>query len=70
MLFQKTQICFNEPDYVMGHCHQHSDSKWCQNGAQNAGIMFLSYYYLAPVGKVLLQAQNGKCCSLVKLVCI
>ena len=53
MLFQKTQICFNEPHYV-------------QNGSKNA-TMFLSDYYLALVGKGLLQGHNGKCCSLVKL---
>ena len=31
--------------------------------------MFLSYYYLALVRKGLLQAQNDKHCSLVKLLC-
>ena len=31
--------------------------------------MVLSYYYLAPVRKVLLQAHRDRCCSLVKLLC-
>ena len=52
------------------HCHEQSDSKSCQNDAQNAAIMFLSYCYLALVGKGLLQAHNGKSCGLVKLLCI
>ena len=51
-------------------CHEHNDSKRCQNGAQNAATIFLSYYYLALDGKRLLQALNDKCCSLVKLLCI
>ena len=49
-------------------CHEHHDSKQCQNGAKIAAILFLSYYYL--VAKELLQAHNEKCCSLVKLLCI
>ena len=33
-------------------------------------IMVLSYYYLAPVRKALLQAHRDRCCSLVKILCI
>ena len=51
-------------------CHEHNDSKRCQNGKQNVTITFLSYHYLALDGKGLLQAHNDKCCSLVKLLCI
>ena len=32
--------------------------------------MVLSYYYLALVRKKLLQAHHGRCCSLVKLLCV
>ena len=70
MLFQKTQMSFNEADYVTVHCHEHNDSKRCQNGAQNASTMFLSHHYLAVVGKGLLQARSDKRYSLVKLLCI
>ena len=43
MLFQKSQMCFNEPDYVTVHsvmnmslCHEQlcHDNKRCQNGAK------------------------------------
>ena len=70
MLFQKTEMCFNELDYAMVHCHEHNDSKRCQNDAQNAAIMFLSCYYLTLVGEGLLKAHNDKCSSLVRLLCI
>ena len=50
--------------------HEHSDIRRCQNGRKNAAMLFLSYYYLALVGKELLQAHNDKCCSLLKLLCI
>ena len=70
MLFQKTEMCFNEFDYAMLQCHEHNDSKRCQNDAQNAAIMFLSYCYLTLVGEGLLQAHNDKGCSLVRLLCI
>ena len=70
MLLQKTQMCFNEPDSVTVQSHEHNDSKRWENGAKNATIMFLSYYYLALVRKGLLQAHNDKCCSLVKWLCI
>ena len=61
MLFQKTQMCFNEPDYVMAHYHGHNDSKPCQHGTKNATLIFLSYYCLSLVGKGSLQAHNDKC---------
>ena len=62
---------FNEPDYVTVHSVMNIMTT---NGAKmtrkNATLMFLSYYYLALVGKELLQAHNDKYCSLVKLLCI
>ena len=61
---------FNKRNYDTVHCHEHNDSKRCQNGAQNAPIIFLSYYYLAIVSKGLLQAHNGKFYSLAKLLCV
>ena len=50
--------------------HEHSDIRRCQNGGGNAAMLFLSYYYLALVGKELLEPHNDECCSLVKLLCI
>ena len=70
MLFQKTKMCFNEPDDVTVYCHEHNANKRCQNGAKNATIKFLSYYCQALVRKGLLQAHHDKYCSLVKLLCI
>ena len=34
------------------------------------GILILSYFYVGPVRKVLLQAHRDRCCSLVKLAYI
>ena len=48
MLFQKPQIFFNKPDYVTVH-----------SVLENTTIMFLSYCYLALVGKGLLQHTMG-----------
>ena len=71
MLFQKTQMCFNEPDYVTVHS---VINIMTANGAKmvqkNATIMFLSCYNQVLVEKKLLQAHTDKCCSLVKLLCI
>ena len=70
MLFQITQICFNDSGYATLHSLEDNDRKRFQNDAKIAAIMVLSYYYLAPVRKVLLQAHRDRCCSLVKLLCI
>ena len=71
MLFQKNQMCFNEPDYVTVHSVINIRTA---NGAKmvqkNATIMFLSCYYQVLVEKELLQAHTDKCCSLVKSLCI
>ena len=67
MLLQITQICFNEPDYVTLYSAMNIMTK---NGAKNVTIMVLTYYYLLPVGKGLLQAHHDRRCSLVKLLCI
>ena len=67
MLFQITQICFNEPDYVTLYSVMNIMTK---NGAKYVTIMVLSYYYLVPVRKGLLQAHHDGRCSLVKLLCI
>ena len=45
--------------------HQHNGSKRRQKGSKNSTIIFLSYCYLALVGKGLLQGHSGKCCSLL-----
>ena len=50
--------------------HENNNRKRCQNDVQNAAIMVLSYYNLAPVRKGLLQAHRDRCWSLVKLLCI
>ena len=68
MLFEITQICFNESDYVTLHSVINIMKKRCQNRAYNAAIMVLSYCYLAPVRKGLLQAHHDRCCSAVKLL--
>ena len=68
MLFEINQICFNESDYVTLHSVINIMKKRCQNGAYNAAIMVLRYYYLAPVRKGLLQAHHDRCCSAVKLL--
>ena len=69
MLFQITQICFNESDYATLRALMRI---MIENGAKimkkTAAIMVLSYYYLAPVKKVSLQVHRDKCCSLVKLL--
>ena len=53
MLFQKTQMCFNEPDFVMVHTVMNLVTANGAKMTQIAAIMFLSYYYLALVGKGL-----------------
>ena len=72
MLFEITQICFNESDYAtaLSLSHEDNDTKRRQNDAETAAIMVLSYYYLAPVRNVLLRAHRDRCCSLVKLLYI
>ena len=70
MLFQKTQMSFNESDYVMKHPAMNIMTANSAKTAQKNATIFLSYYYLVLVGKGLLQAHNDKCCSLVKLLCI
>ena len=37
-------------------CHEQNDGKRHQNDALTAALLFLSYYYLAHVRKVLLKA--------------
>ena len=41
-----------------------------QNDASTGALLVLSYYYLAPVRKVLLKAYHDGSCSLVKLLCV
>ena len=53
MLFQKTQMCFNEPDFVMVHTVMNLVTANGAKMTQIAAIMFLSYYDLARVGKGL-----------------
>ena len=69
MLFQVTQICSNKSDYATLHSLMRIMT---ENGAKMTQklLLVLSYYYLAPVRKVLLQAHRDRCCSLVKLLCI
>ena len=69
MLFQITQICFSESDYVTIHSVMNIMT---ENSAKMTHKMpqVLSYCYLAPLRKGLLQAHHDKCCSLVKLLCI
>ena len=50
--------------------HEDNDRKWWKSDAKTAAIMVLSYYYVAPVRKVLLQAHHDRYCCLVKLLCI
>ena len=50
--------------------HEDNNRKRRQNDAKTVAIMVLSYYYLAPVRKVLLQAHREEFCSFVKLLCI
>ena len=40
---------------------ENNNRKRCQNDVQNAAIMVLSYYNLAPVRKGLLQAHRDRC---------
>ena len=69
-LFQKTQMCFNELDYVMVHAVMNITTA---NGTimapKNATVMVLTYYYLEFVSKGFLQRHNDKCCCLAKLLC-
>ena len=69
MLFQITQICFSESDYVTIYSVMNIMT---ENIAKMTHKMpqVLSYCYLAPLRKGLLQAHHDKCCSLVKLLCI
>ena len=69
MLFQITQICFSESDYVTIYSVM---NVMTENSAKMTHKMpqVLSYCYLAPLRKGLLQAHHDKCCSLVKLLCI
>ena len=55
---------------MLRYTHEDNDRKRCQNDAKTAAVMVLSYYYLAPARKVLLQAHYDRCCCLVKLICI
>ena len=64
MLLQITQICFYESDYVSLRSDM---SIMAENGAK---ILVLSYYYLAPVAKVLFQEHHDRCCSSLKWLCI
>ena len=64
MLFKKTQMFFNEPDYVTVHSVLNIMTA---NGAtitaqKNASIVFNL------VRKALLQTHNDTCCGLVKLL--
>ena len=70
MLFQITQICFSGSGYAMLHSLMRIMTENCQNDAKTAAIMILSYFYVGPVRKVLLQAYRDRCCSLVKLAYI
>ena len=70
MLFQKTQMCFNECDYVTVHSVMNIMKANRVKMAHKMPQLFLSYHYLALFGKGLLQAHNDKCCSLGKLLCI
>ena len=51
-------------------CHEQNDKKWHQNNVSTDALLALSYYYLAPVRKVLLIAHHDRCCSLVKLLSV
>ena len=71
MLFEITQICFNESDHVTLHSVMNIRiKKWRKNDALNAAIMILRYYYLAPVRKGLVQTHHDRGCGLVTLLCI
>ena len=43
-------------------CHEQHDKKQHQNDGETSTLLVLSYYYLAPVTKVLSQAHHGICC--------
>ena len=60
MLYQVTQIFFNDGNPAL--CHEQHDKKRHQNDGETSTLLVLSYYYLAPVTKVLLQAHHGICC--------
>ena len=62
MLFQVTQICFNESDYITIYLITNILSL-------NARIMVLKYYCLEHVREGLLEAHHDRFCSLVKLLC-
>ena len=71
MLFQIIKICFNKSYYATLHSLMRiMTEKQRQNDAKIVAIMVLSYSYLAPLRKMLLQAHYDRCCSLVKLLCI
>ena len=68
--WKKPQMCFNEPDYVTVHSVMNiMTTNGAKMAQKNATLLFLSYYCLPLIGKGLLQAQNEKCCKLVKLLC-
>ena len=70
MLVPKIQMCFNEPDYVTVHSVRKMTANGAKIAQKNATIIFLNYCYVALVRKELLQSQNDKYGSLVKLLCI
>ena len=71
MLFQINKICFNKSDYATLHSLMRiMTEKQRQNDAKIVAIMVLSYSYLAPLRKMLLQAHHDRFCSFVKLLCI
>ena len=59
-LYQVTQIFFNDGNPAL--CHEQHDKKRHQNDGETSTLLVLSYCYLAPVTKVLLQAHHGICC--------
>ena len=63
-------MCFNEPDYITVYSLMNILTAHCPKGAQNIAIIFLSYFYLSFFGKGLLQANNEKSASLIKLLYI
>ena len=71
LLFQINKICFEKSDYAILHSLMRiMTEKQRQNDAKIIAIMVLSYSYLAPLRKMLLQAHHDRFCSFVKLLCI
>ena len=50
MLLQITQICFHQSEYVTLHSDMNIYDR--KRRRETAAILVLSYYYVAPVGKV------------------